>query len=320
MKRSLLPSLLVGVLAFMTTTTTATTVAEYAAQANARARASAQNTPDDVLATGDELFGEMQSLHSALTGLTSLIQTADIAPEDQIMSDAAKVVRRIRSLVQATTSDVGANEIMARRESREDERRRKRKALRGVVEPAEEKQHGIGSGEQAQPEINDYMTRKLYDAMTFFPECKEKFLSECLEILAQQMVLLQQEFEIIIHHKRNSDQDGYNKVVIVTDLTGGYVKGKLSDGVVQYPFLWDDAVVGYARQLGVQGQWDCQGLSPEDCCAQVKNSCPNIDTKGNYLECHIFVPFGGVGNKKRDDRIFVAVSPDGRVQESPFIS
>jgi len=317
MKRSPLPSLLVGVLAFMMTTTTATTVAEYA-QANANANA--QNTPDDLLATGDELLGEMQSLHSALAGLTSLIQTADIAPEDQVMSDAAKLVRRIRSLVQATTTDVAANEIVARREAREDERRKKRKALRGVSEPVEQKQHGIGSGEQVQPGSNDYMVRKLYDAMTFFPECKEKYLSECLEILAQQMVLLQQEFEIIIHHKRNMDQDGYNKVVLVTDLTGRFVKGKLNDGVVQYPFLWDDAVVGYARQLGVQGQWDCHGLSPEECCAQVKDSCPNIDTKGNYLECHIFVPFGGVGNAKRDDRIFVAVSPDGRVQESPYTS
>jgi len=232
MKRSSLPSILVGILAFMTTTTTATTVAEYA-QANANTR----NTPDNLLATGDELLSEMQSLHSALAGLTSLIQTADIAPEDQVMSDAAKLVRRIRSLVQATTTDVAANALMARRDEREDERRRKRKALRGVAESVEQKHHGIGSGEQAQPVSNDYLVRKLYDAMTFFPECKEKYLSECLEILGQQMVLLQQEFEIIVHHKRNTDQDGYNKVVIVTDLTGRYVRGKLNDGVVQYPFF-----------------------------------------------------------------------------------
>ena len=46
---------------------------------------------------------------------------------------------------------------------------------------------------------------------------------------------------------------------------------------------------------------------------------PNIDKKGNYVECHIFVPFGGIGNPKRNDRVFVVVSPDGRVHEAPII-
>ncbi len=46
---------------------------------------------------------------------------------------------------------------------------------------------------------------------------------------------------------------------------------------------------------------------------------PSIDKRGNYVECHIFVPFGGVGKPMRNDRVFVVVSPDGRVHEPPII-
>ena len=46
---------------------------------------------------------------------------------------------------------------------------------------------------------------------------------------------------------------------------------------------------------------------------------PTIDKRGNYVECHIFVPFGGIGKPKRNDRVFVVVSPDGRVHEAPIV-
>lgn len=128
------------------------------------------------------------------------------------------------------------------------------------------------------------------------------------------------EADIITHSKRNIDQDGYNKVVIVTDLSATYVKGRLNDGVVDYPFLWDDGLTGNPRMLGVNGHWDCHSLSPDECCEKIKLSCPAPDHKGNMLTCHIFVPFGGAGNKKRDDRVFVNLSPDGRVQEAPFVA
>ena len=51
----------------------------------------------------------------------------------------------------------------------------------------------------------------------------------------------------------------------------------------------------------------------------IKESCQNPDTKGYYLECHIFVLFGGVGNARRDDRVFINLSSDGRVHEAPVI-
>eukprot|EP00956_Cyclotella_meneghiniana_P018170 scaffold30032_cov30-Cyclotella_meneghiniana.AAC.1 len=61
-------------------------------------------------------------------------------------------------------------------------------------------------------------------------------------------------------------------------------------------------------------------MSPEQCCSHIQKSVPDPDTKGNLLQCHFFVPFGGVGNKKRSDRVFVNLSQDGRVQEAPFVS
>lgn len=83
--------------------------------------------------------------------------------------------------------------------------------------------------------------------------------------------------------------------------------------------MWDDSLSG-PRMLGVDGKWDCYGKSPDDCCQLIKASVPNADTRGNNIECHFFVPYGGIGNKKRSDRILVNLSSDGRVHESPFVS
>ena len=138
--------------------------------------------------------------------------------------------------------------------------------------------------------------------------------------MTAQVTQLGLDVDFIIHEKRLPDQAGYNKVVIVTDLTATVVKGRSNDGIVSYPFFWDDKVVGYPRHIGVDGRWDCLNLTPEDCCRTIKESCPNEDQRGNHLECHIFVPFGGVGNRKRDDRIFINLSPDGRVHEPPILA
>jgi len=125
--------------------------------------------------------------------------------------------------------------------------------------------------------------------------------------------------EVIIRQKRTHDQPGYNKVVIVTDLSATVVKGRNGDGIVSYPFMWEDPTSGF-RTLGVDGKWDCKEMTPEDCCAKIQASATEPDVRGNYLQCHIFVPFGGVGNRKRSDRVFVNLSQDGRVQETPFVS
>ena len=129
---------------------------------------------------------------------------------------------------------------------------------------------------------------------------------------------LEKKPDYVIHEKRNPSQEGYNKVVIVTDLTASFVKGRMNDDIVSYPFFWDDGV--QERMLGVDGRWDCHLMTPDECCAFIQEGVPDPDVHGNYLQCHIFVPFGGVGNKKRDDRILINLSPDGRVHESPIVA
>ena len=121
-----------------------------------------------------------------------------------------------------------------------------------------------------------------------FPECEQKFLADCLEILNQELYQLELDAEIVVHEKRNIDQSGYNKVVIVTDLSATSVQGGDNDGKVLYPFLWDDAISG-PHMIGVDGKFDCLNVSPQDCCNIIKTSTPNPDTKGNYIDCHFMV-------------------------------
>mmetsp|Transcript_2123 Transcript_2123/g.4061 ORF Transcript_2123/g.4061 Transcript_2123/m.4061 type:complete len:183 (+) Transcript_2123:488-1036(+) len=167
-------------------------------------------------------------------------------------------------------------------------------------------------------QLKDDIQRDLYESTITFPECQRKYLEDCLQIISAQLAELEMECDIIINEKRTIDQESYNKVVIVTDLTAELVKGKNNDGKVSYPFMWDDAEQGL-RVLGVDGKWDCNLLSPDACCNLIKSSVPNPDTRGNYIQCHIFVPYGGVGNAKRTDRVFVNLSQDGRVHEPPVI-
>mmetsp|Transcript_15043 Transcript_15043/g.27218 ORF Transcript_15043/g.27218 Transcript_15043/m.27218 type:complete len:324 (-) Transcript_15043:106-1077(-) len=323
MMRSLssLPSILLGAIATILLSSTAT--AQHAASSNP-----ASNN----LASGSELLNEMRQLQTALVSIQSLIDSADIPAEDEIMSKATKLIRRVRTLVHATNFEMGMgslpvreDDITQRRAERRAQRTQTRQMLRGGIGSGEveeimgqqEQQEAI---EESRPEVEDDVARKLYDATLTFPECKEQLLEFCIQILNRQLIELQMEAEFIVHAKRDQHQDGYYKVVLITDLTATNVKGKNNDGIVNYPFLWDDAVIGYARVLGVEGKWDCHAHTPEACCQLIQESCPNPDTKGNMLQCHIFVPYGGVGNSKRDNRIFINLSPDGRVQESPFIS
>jgi hypothetical protein len=121
--------------------------------------------------------------------------------------------------------------------------------------------------------------------------------------------------EFVVHEKRNLSQEGYNKVVIITNEQCDRVVGRAGDGIVSYPFMWDDKITG-SKLLS---PWNCVNITPEQCCLNIKESVPNPDIKDNYIECHLFVPFGGIGNPKRTDRVFVTVSQDGRIHEAPVI-
>mmetsp|Transcript_8114 Transcript_8114/g.14669 ORF Transcript_8114/g.14669 Transcript_8114/m.14669 type:complete len:332 (+) Transcript_8114:74-1069(+) len=163
------------------------------------------------------------------------------------------------------------------------------------------------------------VARKMYETMISFPECLEKFFDACLKLINEELDDIGlSSVEVVVHEKRNADQEGYNKVVIVTNELADRVSGKSGDGIVEYPFMWNDANVGFIN-LGVDGKWNCSNKTPADCCVHVRESAPNPDINDKYLECHIFVPYGGIGNERRNDRIFINVSPDGRVHEAPQI-
>jgi hypothetical protein len=133
------------------------------------------------------------------------------------------------------------------------------------------------------------------------------FLADCIAFIESEISKVGlANIEIVVHEKRN---------FIVTNELADKVVGRAKDGIVSYPFMWDDALAG-SRLLS---PWNCLNISPEDCCLMIKQSVPNKDTKNNYIECHIFVPFGGIGKPKRNDRVFVTVSQDGRVHEKPII-
>mmetsp|Transcript_20881 Transcript_20881/g.43872 ORF Transcript_20881/g.43872 Transcript_20881/m.43872 type:complete len:334 (-) Transcript_20881:589-1590(-) len=179
--------------------------------------------------------------------------------------------------------------------------------------------HDLAQAKEDEDRAID-IARDMYETFITFPECVEQLFERCLNIINRDLEDLGlSTVEVVVHEKRNINQEGYNKVVIITNELADQVKGRNGEGIVSYPFPWDDTQTG-SRMLGVDGKWDCRELSPTDCCNTIKQSVPNKDTRGNSIECHIFVPFGGIGNPRRTDRVFVNLSPDGRVHEPPVIT
>lgn len=276
--------------------------------------ASAQHTEDAAIgpmtnvAQGEELAHEMRRMQEALADLEKLMNRAKPlladnqirnGPGDAMMERAAKMFRRARSLVVAAEN----NSMEKRRAVQMHDAR----GLRGEATAADE----------AVMDPED-IHRRMFQQTTTFPECEEKFLEECLELINNELMELELDAEIVINEKRSLDQENYNKVVIITNMSATTVMGRNNDGIVSYPFMWNDAVHG-PKLLNVDGKWDCFGMSTDGCCEIIKASTPNPDVNGNHIECFIFVPFGGVGNPTRSDRVMVNLSPDGRVHEAPIV-
>lgn len=178
--------------------------------------------------------------------------------------------------------------------------------------------HDVKTAEENEEMAQD-TARRIYETVVKFPECVEKLFDDCLAIINADLGSLGlSTIEVVVHEKRNANQDGYNKVVIITNELADKVVGKAGDGIVTYPFMWNDPLMGQ-RSLGVDGKFNCHNMAPEDCCNVIKQSNLGVDTRGKSIECHIFVPFGGVGNPRRNDRVFIQLSPDGRVHEPPII-
>ena len=70
-------------------------------------------------------------------------------------------------------------------------------------------------------------------------------LADCLAFINSEMSGLGlATIEFVVHEKRNLSQEGYNKVVIITNEQCDRVVGRAGDGIVSYPFMWDDKITG----------------------------------------------------------------------------
>ena len=108
--------------------------------------------------------------------------------------------------------------------------------------------------------------------MITFPECLGKLFKDCLDEINEQIAAIGlSTIEVVVHEKRNANQEGYNKVVLITNELADRIKGRTGDGIVTYPFLWNDIVSG-PRMLGVDGKWNCHDITPEKCCDDIKAS------------------------------------------------
>ncbi|KAL3778670.1 hypothetical protein ACHAW5_000458 [Stephanodiscus triporus] len=238
-----------------------------------------------------------------------------LSTSKEMISTAKALIEDVRTLKEGTKMMEDANALF--KEVKAHIAKRKLASEAGSIR-RKYSAHDIQQAEEDEERALD-VARSVFEVAITFPECVEMFLQDCLSTINSQVQSLGlATIETVVHEKRNLSQPGYNKVVIITDLSAQRVLGQAGDGIVTYPFLWDDAVSGL-KSLGVDGKWNCVDLTPEDCCRDIKESAPTIDTRGNYVECNIYVPWGGKNKPKRNDRVFINLSPDGRVHEAPII-
>jgi len=142
------------------------------------------------------------------------------------------------------------------------------------------------------------------DARSYFPECEGLIPKTCIQILEDLCFSNPERFPLIhtaggcpaleaeVHFMRTRDQDHYNRVVAVPDITRTWAVGGRKDCIQHYPLPW----VVNGAQNGI-GPWDCsapagQGdpdygcMTVDDCCATIRGSEP-VDDFGNGLGCKV---------------------------------
>ena len=151
-------------------------------------------------------------------------------------------------------------------------------------------------------------------------DCVGKPLEECRQIANSYVTARPTQFNnqtsLILDYRKIREQTdpGYYKIVLLTDKSGTKLSGIFDDGVVFYPWPW---IVG-----GVEttiGPWDCDNLSPEECCTFVQGDVPDPDDNGNFLACFVEEPVGGPKNPKREDRAIAVVDSDLNVVREVII-
>mmetsp|Transcript_39651 Transcript_39651/g.85553 ORF Transcript_39651/g.85553 Transcript_39651/m.85553 type:complete len:309 (-) Transcript_39651:159-1085(-) len=287
------------------------------------------NTLDIGVVDSDELVDAVMTVKPAQSSFGIGADDHDMIAS--ILASTKDLVETATQLVQNESTEKAGKEMMGEANAKLVEVKEHLSKINNILRRGEEgtpkralvrkkySDHNVQRTHGDDERAND-ISRSMFETMTTFPECVDRLFEHCVGIINRDLRRLGlATIEMVVHEKRNMNQANYNKVVIVTNEEASTVVGRAGDGIVTYPYQWDDSILG-GRFLGVDGKWNCLNTSPEDCCATIKQSVPNPDTKGKYVECHIFVPFGGVGNRRRDDRIFVNLSSDGRVHEAPIIT
>jgi hypothetical protein len=120
------------------------------------------------VATGPDLINEMKALHSSLTNLQRLLETASVEGDTELMKRSAKFFRRARWLIYASQHEDSLEKTKQRKIEREmgGSNNKIRGGIgNGVVERPEDQERKLI---KEQPELRDRVARNLYDAVSFF--------------------------------------------------------------------------------------------------------------------------------------------------------
>ena len=141
------------------------------------------------------------------------------------------------------------------------------------------------------------------DARSYYPECEGLIPKTCITILRDLCAADPSRFPLIetaggcpaltmeVHFTRTREDEQYNRVVAVSDVTRTWAVGGRKDCLQHYALPWVHN--GVSHDIG---PWDCtatsgpaspEGCIPiEDCCTLIRGSEP-VDDFGNGLGCKV---------------------------------
>ena len=141
----------------------------------------------------------------------------------EILSETRQLIHRANSLLGGDDHEQAreiVNQATAKFRAAKEQIRGSRAAASLAVRPRERKEMEEGTTETVD-DVDRAMdvSRNIYETYITFPECVGHLFDECLEIVNADLVNLgMSTVEIVVHEKRNKDQDGELVLSCVVDL------------------------------------------------------------------------------------------------------
>lgn len=237
-----------------------------------------------------------------------------IQADEETLAKARSLLQEELSLEEGLAGLKNANLLLRKEDATDQDKRRAlelaTEVARLLVKKASVQKRG-NSGKRVSIAELDEET-----GTTSFPACEDMPIPVCEQIIRKglrELGLPWKRFRLEKRPKRDEGDEGFNKVVILTDLLAEFVAEDPT-----YPYEWHGTEGSRAI-----GPWNCVGLTPEACCDLIKQDVQDPDATRTdedggplFVECEITVPVGGEGNVD-PKRIIVQESPDGRVHEIP---